>query len=79
MNSAKAAKTWKTSRPPGVVVSSASCRDRNPTPLRRNPATMVIRSCKDRDSRSRLGTARMSPCAEVVQARGELGPVGGLA
>jgi hypothetical protein len=25
MNSASAAKTWKTSRPPGVVVSRASC------------------------------------------------------
>jgi hypothetical protein len=33
---ARAAKTWKTSRPPGVVVSSASCRDRNPVPRRRS-------------------------------------------
>ena len=29
MNSARAAKTWKTSRPPGVVVSSTSCRDQD--------------------------------------------------
>jgi hypothetical protein len=50
MNLARAAKTWKTSRPPGVVVSSASCRDRNPVPRRRSPATMVIRS-------GRTGTA----------------------
>jgi hypothetical protein len=35
MNSAKAANTWKTSRPPGVVVSSCSCRDRNLTLWRR--------------------------------------------
>jgi hypothetical protein len=32
MNSARAAKTWKTRRPPAVVVSRASCRERNPTP-----------------------------------------------
>ena len=31
-NSASAAKTWKTSLPPGVVVSTCSCRLRNPTP-----------------------------------------------
>src|SRR5215217_4181849 len=31
-NSAKAAKTWKTSLPPGVVVSIASWRLRNPIP-----------------------------------------------
>jgi hypothetical protein len=43
------------------VVSSASCRDRNPTLRRRSPATMVIRSCRDRDSRSRLGTTGVSP------------------
>jgi hypothetical protein len=29
-NSARAAKTWNTSLPPGVVVSIASCRLRNP-------------------------------------------------
>jgi hypothetical protein len=27
MNSARAAKTWKTSRPPGVVVSRFSCSE----------------------------------------------------
>jgi hypothetical protein len=31
-NSASAAKTWNTSRPPGVVVSIASCSDQNPAP-----------------------------------------------
>ena len=39
MYSAGAAQPWKTCRPPGVVVSSASCRDRNPVPRRRSPAT----------------------------------------
>ena len=62
---------------PGVVVSRASCSDRNPTPRRRSLATRVIRSWRDRDSRSRLGTTRVSP-AEVVQARGRRA-VGGLA
>jgi hypothetical protein len=45
MNSASAAKTWNTSRPPGVVVSRASCSEVNPTPRRRRSATVVIRSC----------------------------------
>jgi hypothetical protein len=36
-NSARAAKTWKTSLPPGVVVSIASCRLRNPMPRSARP------------------------------------------
>jgi len=32
MNSATAAKTWKTRRPPGVVVSRFACSEVNPTP-----------------------------------------------
>ena len=35
--------------------------DRNPVPRRRTPATMVIRSCRGRDSRSRPGMTRVSP------------------
>jgi hypothetical protein len=54
-------------------------QDRNPVPRRRSPATMVIRSGRDRDSRSRPGTTRGVADAEVVQARGELGTAGGLA
>jgi hypothetical protein len=46
---------------PGVVVSSASCRDRNPTPCSRRPATMAMRSCRERPSRSSDGTTRTSP------------------
>ncbi len=47
--------------------TKASCirqrlvHDRNPVPRRRSPATKAIRSCRDRDSRSRLGTTRVSP------------------
>jgi hypothetical protein len=33
----------------------------DPVPRRRRPATMVIRSCRDRASRSRPGTTRASP------------------
>ena len=46
MNSASAANTWKTSRPPGVVVSSASLSDLKPIPRLRRPATMAMRSCR---------------------------------
>ena len=38
MNSARAAKTWKTSRPPGVVVSRFSCSEVNPMSRRRRSA-----------------------------------------
>jgi hypothetical protein len=69
MNSARAAKTWKTSRPPGVVVSRFSCRLVNPTPRRRRSATTPIRSCRERESRSRAGTTRVSPgCMNSRQA-----------
>src|SRR5664280_1845021 len=51
MNSARAAKTWKTSRPPGVVVSSLSCRLLNPIPRLRRSTVRVMRSCRERASR----------------------------
>jgi len=44
-----------------VVVSRASCRLLKPTPCLRGVPTIPIRSAKDRDSRSRLGTTRVSP------------------
>jgi hypothetical protein len=46
---------------PGVVVSRASCRLLNPMPWRRSVVTIPIRSARDRDSRSKLGTTRVSP------------------
>src|SRR5512142_1797707 len=61
MNSARAANTWKTSLPPGVVVSRFSCNEVKPTSLRRRSATTVIRSDKERDSLSSDGTTKVSP------------------
>jgi len=63
MNSARAAKTWNTSRPPEVVVSRFSCSEVNPTSRRRRSPTVVMRSCRERESRSRDGTTRVSPGA----------------
>jgi len=52
---------WKTSRPPGVVVSIDSCNDRNPTPRSSSPRTVSMRWGSDRPNRSRRHTARVSP------------------
>ena len=79
MNSASAAKTWKTSRPPGVVVSRASCSERNPTPRRRSVRDdgdqVVQRAGEPVQARARPGCrpAAGSP------GRPQLGPVGVLA
>jgi hypothetical protein len=51
-NSAKAAKTWKTSLPPGVVVSIASCRLRNPMSRSARQVTVSTRCRRDRLGRS---------------------------
>jgi hypothetical protein len=47
--------------PARVVVSRFSCREVNPTPRRRRSPTVVIRSCRERESRSSDGTTRVSP------------------
>jgi hypothetical protein len=60
-NSARAAKTWKTSLPPGVVVSIASCRLRNPIPCSASPVTVSTRCRSDRPRRSSFQTTRVSP------------------
>ncbi len=52
---------WKTSRPPGVVVSIDSCNERNPTPRSANPRTVSIRWGSDRPNRSKRHTVRVSP------------------
>jgi hypothetical protein len=41
-NSARAANTWKTSLPAGVVVSIGSCSERNATPRRSRSATVSL-------------------------------------
>jgi len=60
-NSASEAKIWNTSRPPGVVVSIASCNDRNPTPRSSSLRTVSTRCGSDRPSRSSRHTTRVSP------------------
>ena len=78
MNSASAAKTWKTSRPPGVVVSRASCRLLKPTPCRRSVPTIGSgRPGTGKPVQARHDQGVAGP--QVVQAGGQLGPVGVLA
>jgi hypothetical protein len=60
-NSARDPKMWKTNRPPGVVVSIASCNDRNPIPRSASPRTVSIRCGKDRPRRSSRHTTKVSP------------------
>jgi hypothetical protein len=55
-NSARAAKTWKTSLPPGVVVSIVSCRLRKPTPHSARPVTVSTRWRSERPRRSSFQT-----------------------
>jgi hypothetical protein len=79
MNSASAANTWKTSRPPGVVVSRASCRLLNPTPRRRSVPTIgdQVGQRPGQPVQARHDQGVTGP--QVVQAGGQLGPVGTLA
>ena len=72
INSARAAQTWKTSRPPVVVVSRTSCGDRHPVPRRRSPATAhhpaAVRHTQPgrrRPNCPRLGLADISADAEL--------------
>jgi len=50
-----------TNRPPGVVVSIASCIDRNPIPRAASPRTVSIRCGNDRPNRSSRHTTKVSP------------------
>ncbi len=60
-NCAIEAKTWKTRRPAGVVVSISSARDRNPAPRSAMASTMSRRSFRDLARRSYLDTTTISP------------------
>ena len=60
-NSARAANTWKTSLPPGVVVSIASWRLRKPIPRSARPVTVSTRWRSERPNRSSFHTTRVSP------------------
>nr|AUH15964.1 hypothetical protein PCOV5_00028 [Escherichia coli]AUH16367.1 hypothetical protein PCOV7_00120 [Escherichia coli]AUH16919.1 hypothetical protein PCOV13_00032 [Escherichia coli]AUH17347.1 hypothetical protein PCOV16_00072 [Escherichia coli]AUH17424.1 hypothetical protein PCOV17_00027 [Escherichia coli] len=53
--------TWKMSRPPGVVVSMASVRERKPTPRASSAPIVSIRCGIERPSRSSRQTASTSP------------------
>jgi hypothetical protein len=65
---------WKTSLPPGVVVSIASCRLRNPTPRSASPVMVSTRWRRERPRRSSLQTTRCRR-AQLVQELRESGPV----
>ncbi len=60
-NSARAANTWNTRRPPGVVVSIASWTDLKPTPRSASERTVSIKWGSDLPRRSNLQTTRVSP------------------
>src|SRR5215218_10170306 len=81
-NSARAAKTWKTSLPPGVVVSIASCRLRNPIPRSATPVTVSTRCRRERPRRSSFHTTRVSPGRSWSSRRSRVAigasPAGGL-
>jgi hypothetical protein len=75
-NSAKAAKTWKTSLPPGVVVSIASSKLRNLTPWSARPVIVSTRWRRERPRRSSLPDDQGVAGPELVEDLGEDGPVG---
>ncbi|EGD20152.1 hypothetical protein XGA_1166, partial [Xanthomonas hortorum ATCC 19865] len=58
---AQRAKTWKMSRPPGVVVSMLSVSDLKPTPRASSAAIVSMRCGIERPSRSRRQMASTSP------------------
>ena len=66
-NSARAAKTWKTSRPAGEFVWMLSVRETNPTPLSSRSPTIRTRSDNDRPRRSSRQTTRTSPSRRALR------------
>ncbi len=60
--------TWKMSRPPGVVVSMASVRERKPTPRASSAPIVSIRCGIERPSRSSRQTASTSPSRALLQS-----------
>ena len=61
---------WNTSRSSGVVVSTASVSERNPTPRRSNAATVSIRCGRLRPSRSSFQVTSTSPARAVFEHLG---------
>jgi len=60
-NCPSAPNRWKTRRPPGVVVSIASVRERNPTPRFSNVITVSIKCGNERPRRSNFQTISTPP------------------
>ena len=79
MNSASAAKTWKTSRPPGVVVSSTLVQalEADTLPAQRADDLDQVGQGPGQPVQARHGQGVAGP--QVVQAGRQLGPVGVLA
>jgi hypothetical protein len=75
-NSASAAKTWKTSLPPGVVVSIASCRLRNPIPRSASPGDGVDQVAQRAAEPIQLPHDKGVAGAQLIQELLEDGPVG---
>ena len=75
-NSARAAKTWKISLPPLVVVSICSVRLLKPIPRSCSPAIVSIRCGSDRPSRSSFQTTRVSPLRAKLERLLEAWPIG---
>ena len=71
-NSASAPNTWKTSLPVGLVVSTPSVSERNPTPRSRSSSTRPTRSLSERPKRSSRQTTSVSP--ERANARASVSP-----
>lgn len=63
---------WNTSRPPGVVVSRDSCRDRNPIPRRHRSATICDQVPKAAAEPIQRGDDEGVAGAHMVQARRQL-------
>src|SRR5271163_1162384 len=67
-NCPSAPKIWKTSLPPGVVVSIASVSERKLTPRASRAFTVSIRCGNDRPRRSSFHTVRISPWRAKLSA-----------
>ncbi len=73
-NSASDPKTWNTNRPPVVVVVSiASCNDRNPTPRSARSRTVSIRCGNDRPNRH---ITKVAPGRNAIHHPNQLRAVG---
>ena len=78
-NSSIAPRTWKTSRPVGVVVSICCFRTTRPTPRSRSSSASASRCFSDRIARDSRVMTKHVALAQVGQRLVQLGPLGELA